>query len=131
MDRIFRANNNGKLKFIDEKSVETFLRTMPETVDVVIKKHRDSRSIQQNRYYWRVIIGTLSGGLGYFPEEMHEILKSLFLKDWIKFKGEEICIVRSTTSLNTKEFEEYQSKIRTWASVDHQIYIPLPNEVAF
>lgn len=131
MDRIFQASNNGTLKFIDEKSVELFLRTMPEAVDVVIKIHRDSRSIQQNRYYWSVIIGTLSGEIGYSAEEMHEILKSMFLKDWVMFQGEEICIIRSTSALNTKEFEDYLSKIRTWASVENQIYIPLPNEVDY
>jgi len=37
--------------------------------------------------------------------------------------------VRSTTSLSTVEWEDYMSKIRMWASSEHECYIPKPNQV--
>ena len=61
---------------------------------------------------------------------MHEILKQQFLITETKIiKDKEYKITKSTTALNTSEFEDYLSKIRSWASVDLGIFIPEPNDV--
>ena len=91
------------------------------------------RTTPENKYYWGVVIDLLSDELGYTPEEMHEILKIKFLcyKIHLKHKDgsvEEITYGKTTKDLTTKEFEEYLTKIRTWASADLGILIPLPNE---
>jgi hypothetical protein len=92
------------------------------------------RSTQENRYYWGVIVKTLSQELGYNPEEIHEILKHKFLKEIINLKTKQgidlIEITKSTTSLTTIDFEDYLSKIREWASIELSIYLALPNELA-
>jgi hypothetical protein len=94
---------------------------------VTITKKTKIRSLNQNRYYWGVIISILSKELGYLEEEIHDSLKFKFLLDNTK----KIPLVVSTTDLTTVEFEEYQSKIRMWASSELNIYIPEPNEVPF
>lgn len=43
----------------------------------------------------------------------------------------EIEIERSTTDLNTKEFEDVMTKVRQWASLEMSVWIPEPNEVPF
>jgi hypothetical protein len=60
---------------------------------------------------------------------MHEAMRVKFLpSSEISLNGEEFSTYRSTTKLNTSEFEEYLANIRTWAARDMNIYIPEPNE---
>lgn len=91
--------------------------------------HPKTRSNQQNKYYFGVVIDILSNELGYFSDEMHQILKTKFLKiNVIESDGETIIITKDTRDLNTSEFEEYLSKIRMWASMKMNIFIPDPNQ---
>lgn len=93
-------------------------------IDLTVKEHKGQRSMNQNSYYWGVVISILGDFCGYDPEEMHEALKFKFLR-----KGKEgLETVTSTTDLNTKEFEEYLEKIRRWGSMELNCYIPQPNE---
>lgn len=91
---------------------------------VEIKENRPTRSQLQNRYYWGVVVKTLADELGYLSDEMHQILAKKFLS----YEKNGYTFVMSTTQLNTKEFEEYMSKVRYFASADLSIWIPEPNE---
>ena len=91
------------------------------------------RSVSENKYYWGVVLDILSDELGHTKTEMHEILKTKFLRDiaYIKKKnGEHLKVEtsKSTTDLKTNEFEDYLSKIRNFASAELGIWIPEPNE---
>jgi hypothetical protein len=102
------------------------LRFAGQPVEVIVRKIRKHRSNKQNAFYWSVVVGLLAEHCGYTPEEMHEALKWKFLRTEV---DSPLPTVRSTTSLSTVEFEEYQEQIRIWASSDLGVYIPLPNEV--
>ncbi len=91
---------------------------------ILIEPIRQTRSMNQNNYYWGVIIKILGEELGYRDEEMHDALRMKFLQEHGKIET-----IKSTTGLNTKEFEEYLAKIREWASEELSIFLPLPNEV--
>lgn len=90
------------------------------------------RSNPQNSYYWGCVVQILSDELGYTPNEVHEIIKHKFLtekKIVIRRKTEiPLNFSKSTTQLDTKEFEELMSKVRQWASIELGIYIQEPNE---
>lgn len=90
------------------------------------------RTIRENKYYWAVPIKILSEETGIMPMEVHEILKNKFLTHIvfldIKNKKVELESTKQTSSLTTEEFEEYLRNIRTWASLELGIFIPLPNE---
>jgi hypothetical protein len=95
-----------------------------------IQRLKDGRSGNQNRYYWAVVVSVLASELGYFKDEMHDILRRKFL-GYTKpnpATGEEEWFAKSTTTLNTQEMEEYLESIRVWAINALDIYIPLPNE---
>lgn len=97
---------------------------------VEISKYRKPRSSRENRYYWKIIVGTLAAEFGYTAQEMHFELKRLFLsyqKPNIK-TGELMTFVRSTTDLDTMEAEVFYEQVRVWALADYSIYLPLPNE---
>ena len=95
-------------------------------VTVDIKKWYHKRSDNQNKYYWGVVIPYLCGHTGYESEEMHDVLR-------VKFLTEESLTnvppkIGRTSKLSTMEMEDYLDKIRRWADIDLQLYIPLPNE---
>jgi len=91
-----------------------------------------TRSKNQNDYYFGVLVKFISEETGYTPEETHDILKSMFnyKRKTIETKEgfNEVLVVKSTTGLTTVEFEEYQSKIRQWASMSLGLFLPVPNE---
>jgi hypothetical protein len=94
------------------------------------------RSNPQNRYYWGCVVQVISDELGYTRTEVHEMLKQKFLTsmECIKNKRTGISYLipkeKSTTSLDTKSWEEFMSQVREWASMALNIYIPEPNEDA-
>ena len=84
-------------------------------VKIDIKRYRDNRTMQQNKYYWGVVVDLLSEETGYTPEEMHEALKWKFLK---KYQKTGLPTISSTTEVDVYEFfKNYIDKIRDWASL--------------
>ena len=95
---------------------------------ITVSDEKPTRSNQQNRYYWGHVVDTLSKEFGYTPEEIHDILKFKFLGiQEINFKGEEIIRVKSTTELNTAEFEDFLLVVRGWA-MELNVKLLKPNE---
>jgi hypothetical protein len=97
---------------------------------VTIKKFRKKRSSQENKYYWGVVVKILSDEFGYLPDEMHDVLKRLFLayEKPNQITGEVERFAKSTTGLTTEQAEQYYENIRIWALTEYSILIPLPNE---
>lgn len=93
----------------------------------VIEIHRakDKRSLNQNRYYWGIVVGLISQTTGYTPSEAHQELGKMFLQ----YTKENRVFIRSTTDLNTAEAEKYFEDCRLWAWHELNIKIPLPNEL--
>lgn len=90
-----------------------------------IYKAKAKRSLNQNSYYWGVVVTILADETGYTIDEVHQELGGMFLR-YVK-SGKEF--VRSTATLDTLEFEKYLEQCRKWAWNDLNITIPLPNEV--
>lgn len=97
-----------------------------QRIELVLRKEKSKRSINQNNYYFGVVVEILADYCGYEREEMHEALKEKFLSAIPDDHG--LRKIKSTTKLNTIEMEEYLEKIRRWASVELNCYIPNPNE---
>jgi len=104
-------------------------------ISLVLQEWKNDRSDRQNRYYFGVPIKLISEHTGYSDDEVHELLKSLFLKRQVEIKVkdgmERHTIVGSTSSLNTSQFEEYLAKVRQWASEELNVYVPDPNEADY
>tara|TARA_R100000664_G_scaffold18653_1_gene27708 strand:+ start:70 stop:453 length:384 start_codon:yes stop_codon:yes gene_type:complete len=116
----------------DKKMLFDFLKSLENNYIVEVKKKRDTRSNRQNSYYWKCIVQELANSLGYFPDEMHDILRSKFLSEWemIEINEKKIGInkIGSSRSLNTKAFEVYADQIRIWALTELGIRLMTPNE---
>ena len=116
----------------DKQSLFSYLKELESDYIVSVKKQRNTRSNMQNSYYWKCIVQGLAEELGYFPNEMHDALRARFLSEYemISINDNQIAInkIGSTTSLNTKSFEQYTEQIRVWALTDLGIRLMLPNE---
>ena len=124
---------NGKLYVKSQWTFDRYLETLEGNVEVIVRKKRLKRSDRQNRYYWGVIIPLYQEMIGEIDKDIvHNFLRTQFLESWIKIKDKEYPIVKSTTQLNTKEFEDYCEKCRQLApQLFEGAYIPLPNEVEY
>lgn len=116
----------------DKQSLINYLKELGNDYIVEVKKQRNNRSNMQNNYYWACIVQPLANEIGYFPDEMHDILKVKFSSEWqsidINDKQVGLQVVNSSARMNTKEFEIYAEQIRVWALTELGIRLMLPNE---
>jgi len=89
-----------------------------------VAKRKVKRSNNQNRYYHGIVIKMFSQEIGQIPEETHQDLAKHFLT----YENNGKKYTKSTTQLNTVEFENYLEQCRQLASKHYGMYIPLPNE---
>lgn len=127
---IFKGQiDKGRIKTETPEKFAVYLAKLEgRRVEIVVRKQKSQRSIDQNSYYWGVVVEILRDRFGYEAEEMHEALKFKFLRT---HEGEALETVKSTTKLNTAEFEDFLERIRRWAAQEYNCFIPLPNEVDF
>lgn len=118
---------NGKLQLEHPDQFKQFAASMKGEIQLTLENKKRSRSLNQNNYYWGVIIPILCDYLGYNPEEMHEAIKWQFLR----IDHEKVPSVKSSTDLSTVEWEDLMSRIRQWASIEFALYIPEPNEAPY
>ena len=117
----------------DKMQLVNYLKEMESPYTIEVKKNRNNRSNMQNNYYWKCIVQELSDFTGFFPDEMHDILKVKFSTEWQTIELSEnktigIQTLNSTARMNTKDFEVYTEQIRIWALSDLGIRLMLPNE---
>ena len=95
-----------------------------------IKRENTARTMSQNRYYWGVVLATLSEWSGHEPEELHDYLKQKFLtpSDDELPNGTVIRVYPSTTTLTIEEFGAYVDRVVRWAA-DQGVYVPSADEV--
>jgi len=113
---------------------ERALRALPDgQYQAIIRKKRSVRSLNQNRYYWGVVLNLIADHTGQPADDIHEYLADLFLSEVkdIELAG----VIRrvrthpTTTKLNTEQFSQYIDSIRSWAAWELEVRIPGPTEV--
>ena len=95
-------------------------------VEVVVRKKKSQRSIQQNKAYFGIAVDILCEHTGFNREEMHEALKQKFASRVDEKTG--LTIVESTADMDTVRFCQYYEDIQRWATEFLGVYIPDPNE---
>ena len=102
-----------------------------KTVVITVGEQKKRRSLNLNSYYWAVVVKLLSDETGYDKDEMHEVLKSMFLRTRYQIKGVWVDSTKSTTKLTHKEMSEFIEEVKRFASTTLGVYIPDPNEVDY
>ncbi len=125
--KFYGLSNNGTIDFETWKQFSRYLLSMNgKRVEVVVKPYRRQRTIPQNNYWHGVVTVILGEHFGYTGEEMHEALKFEFLR---KEESGKPPTVRSTTDLNTVEFNQLIETVQIWAASEYGVFIPDPEKV--
>jgi len=120
----------SKIKITDEdsrKEVIDFISTLniEKPWSITIERQKKKRTLNQNALYWQWV--TIIGNqLGYFKDDMHELLKDDHMTPKIVMFGGEEREVRSIKNLSTKEMSEYMDKVSLWANAEMGIFLPMP-----
>ena len=97
-----------------------------QAVEVVVRKKKSQRSIQQNKAYFGIAVEILCEHTGFTREEMHDALKQKFASRVDEKTG--LTIIESTADMDTVRFCQYYEDIQRWAIEFLNVYIPSPNE---
>jgi len=82
---------------------------------ITIEEWSCSRTISQNKMYWDLLT-EIGKYLGYSSEEMHSLMAYKYLSYKSNVMDKEITVIPSTTKLNVKEFSNYISQVKSFAS---------------
>jgi hypothetical protein len=121
----------SKGKFIPADPVRYFgliFSLEEKRVNLILEPYHDSRSNNQNRYYW-VCLSIIADHTGHSSEEIHDAMRARHLCD---NPGEPVQIIHSTTELDTAAFARYLDKIKRDAAeglFGASLYIPEANEI--
>lgn len=118
---------DGKLKLENQDKFEIYIGTLAGRVELTVKKFRKSRSVQQNRYYFGVVLKIISDHTGYETEDLHNHFKTHFLKK----KVGKLTSYYSTTKLDTLQFTDYLDKVIRFAEQRLDLNIPSPDEIDY
>jgi len=92
---------------------------------IKIKKRSKGRSLQENKYYWKVVIGYISEFTGEDPTYLHEVYKHRHIPK-VKFIDEARL---TTTDMTHEEVWGYIDMVRMDAKITLGLEIPDPDGV--
>jgi hypothetical protein len=132
-----RVSADGRLELLEAERDRrrAWLQTLAgKDVDVIVRKHREQRTLDQNAYLHAVPVPMIAEEWG----EDIEATKLLLLGEcfgWRETAHGRIPVKPSTSRLSTEEFSHFIEWIVRWAAMprnvcEHGFRIPLPNEAA-
>ncbi len=117
----------------DKEAVKSVIDKLPEGVryDVSIKRHRERRTIDQNRLYF-LWLACISNETGQSKDDLHDYFKQLYLgfKQRAVLNGK-IYVNPSTSALDTKQFTDYLNRVQEFANMELEILLPSPEDMEF
>ena len=129
---------NGRIPHEVSEAVRDALRRMNgKRVVISVRKHVKKRSNPQNAYLWGVVVKAchqimVDAGNDVTPEDTFRFLKefvggSIFAVVICTPDGKRRTMIRSSTTLDTQEMEDFLERCRVWAA-ENGVVVPLPNE---
>jgi hypothetical protein len=124
-------------KIRNAKELKDLFRDLKDGKHLVTVKDFRKRSLNQNAYYWGVVVPMVKDGLyqaGFDEvttnEDAHEMLKQIHLTKRMvsKLSGDVIDLAGSSAKLTIPEFNDYIERICKWAVEYLGVVIPSPEE---
>lgn len=114
-----------------KEAIEFIDSVFEQDKKVVINKHRDIRSLDQNRLYW-LWLTCIQVETGNDKSDLHLFFVDKFLPYEVKeVFGISIASQTSTTKLNTSEFRQYLDFIQVFCNSELSIDLPNPEDLRF
>ena len=116
-DRIWRGTViKGNVVLDDAAHYAGLARRLEgKEIELILRKLRRKRSLDQNSYLWGVVYAIFAEELGYEVEELHLACRERFLRD----RENEVAglmKIGSTADLDTAQFTEYIEQVRRLAA---------------
>lgn len=128
-----RVNDEGALVLFDTERTQrrAYLRTLAgKDVEIVVRKKRSQRSVDQNAYWWAVPVRLLAEHCGYSDDDMHYALLGECFGYKVGPTGHQMPNVSSSSRLSTEEFTRLIEWVLVWGPTEMQVDIPSPERVA-
>lgn len=126
------VDDHGTLRLDDRDAFLRYVKTFAGTrVELVVRKRKSQRSLQQNRLLWRLLT-ILAEELGYDAHEREVLHYALLEKHYGKEFDERLgmAVLRTTSSgLDTSAFTEHIDWLVRFAASELHVVLPLPGEV--
>jgi hypothetical protein len=129
-----RVLQGGLLVLDRPKDYAKHLRSLAgQYVEIVARKRRSKRSLDQNAWWWGKCLPLIAEELGYDKHDHDALHYALVAKCFGTHMDPKLNVdvpnARSS-QLSTAEFSELMEWVVRWAATEYGIVIPLPNEVA-
>jgi hypothetical protein len=95
-------------------------------VSIRVAIDRGGRSQAANRYYWGIVLRSISEHTGFEVDELHEYFKQAYNPRQVRIGPDETVVGGSTRSMNTQQFHDYVERIRRFAATELGISLPDP-----
>ncbi len=102
--------SDGKLGLADRASLDQWLASHAGIVEVVILPAPPRRTLDQNRYYFGLLVRAIAAETGDDEVSVHEQLATKFLEPGPDGTR------RSTATLDTLQFATFNEHVAAWAS---------------
>ena len=132
----FGSISKGRFVHKDPNGFELYLKQFEDGKEMQVEikpfsKHRSSgkpwETTNFNGYYWGIFVRKAADAYGELNQKvMHGIIQIGTGNFTMSKEGKEI--PNGTDHMSGAEFSEYCSRVRMWASIELEIYIPEPNE---
>ena len=100
---------------------------------VIVTSSEEKRHDQQNRYYWGIVIKTISeqawvAAQQFGKDAWHEQMAQMFgIKEEIRLPNGTLTTRRkSTTDMKVREFSQYIDEVCAWAGTELGVRFPAP-----
>jgi len=134
--KIYTRITNGKMEPTTAQLLIAELANHEgKDIAITVERKRKKRSLNQNQYYWGVVVPIIRQMLEEYGNELDDEETHSFLKEHVgkltasvvDSVGRRVAITKSSASLSTAEFENYLLRVTAWAAQEG-IIIPAPNE---
>jgi hypothetical protein len=127
-----RISPEGRFELADAERAQrqAYFRTLAgKNVEIIVRKERLQRSLDQNAYIHAVPVPLLADHCGYSITEMKLLLMGECF-GWHTVGGHELPLKPHTSDMTVDECRQFIDWVIPWAMEHFDVAIPLPNEVA-
>lgn len=128
---------NGRVNKTVQEAIRRALSNLEgKVVKITLAERKKQRSLNQNAFYWGVVIPAIitvlrgEGNMHADGDLAHEVALELPCPPTgvrrVEYR-EKIIELRSSSGLNTVDWEEYVEQIRVWCA-ENGVQLPYPNE---
>lgn len=127
--KFFGKVSKGRIILDEPDTYRDYIFTLDDKrIELTVQKEQKDKSLPQTKYLFGIIYKAISETTGYTIEEVHQMMKSIFLKTHKEVAKKRYTVIRSISELTTVEMSEYIENCKRWGATELQLNIPESNK---